>query len=672
MKNMFEKVKKNISIKIKAVKKRKTTNEVKEEEEDNEIFEELLDMKKEKKERKHVLDIIGSNFTKDTKQRNHSSASTYLSGDDESHKRLIQSFQREKGLDFRFLNIEGKSEFKYYTDMKELEHDWDLKDNKAFEDNYLMLRDRNKIIEPEKRKAVAQYAAKYQILKDNFLLIGTGRQEWNKGKKAVGMLFPTPQIINFYMNEIFFVSPSIASAKYSSHSQLNIFDGKIVNTNKLYAYIQKNDYTDVCIYKYDTYNWICIGVRNGRNEIIDNEFLNNNEAMQLIDKLLLDISRNRGDKSSEIVGTKHISLSTMFENDKEQAVIMDEGSFRISLIRQSKAIPNANINEIDRMIHIRCLESSGRLRKINDIGYMPEHLNIILKALLENNTLVPGMSIFLGQPGSAKSTTIYSLFKHIWEEYGQMIVTLETILEFDVPGFRSVALDDTSSATNPDIKMTYERTFDKLQQTFTNGVIFGEIIEKTQIESFVKAAARGRMVASTMHTNDNHSAFTTFENNGISSISYNNLIKLLVHHDLKERVCQTCKGSKKSDELEECRECSGKGCENCNQTGKIETLCPKCAGTGVDGKELIYEITYFPPKAVPGDAKLHGDDYWKLIRENKIVHISKESVAKAKWKKGLISEEIYKQFDGTSKREIMKIAEKINEAKVEEEAKSAS
>ncbi len=536
----------------------------------------------------------------------------------------------------------------YYKTYSAITSDWDLKDTRAIEDAFLYVRKGDKHSENDLDSSnVAmenkeRNAEKYKILKRHYMVLGTGKKAWNKGKKMIGIFYPTPAIAPFYYDEMVFIGPDVAQKQFGTQDKLDIIDRKTnkISTANLYAYIATHNYSDLLIYQYDDALWSMWAVKNGKKICLGKDAFTNSDAKLIIQALLIDIGENTNNQEFDVSGTIHKGSFDRTGEDYTDIPIGDK-TFRVSMARQYISSRAHGHQDFARSIHIRLLDSGDSLRKIDEIGYYPEDLKIIHSAMINDEQLHVGCNIVAGPPSSGKSTALSSIFADLHDNHDAQIVTIDSSVEFQHKGFRQIATDDTKRASKEEKKVTITKAVNFMLKQYVDGLIVGEVRGADEIVAAVNGAARGRLMAFSVHTNDVRSIFTVLDNAGLKPVSYLPLLRTLLHHRLVPALCPKCKGT-------------GKLAEN----GK-EVVCENCFGTGSHDRELIYELAYLIPGKVPLDCN-PSKDFDKLIASGAIIYRSAEDVARQKYKDGKISKAVYEGVLGAQIEKIKAIAEEMN------------
>lgn len=156
-----------------------------------------------------------------------------------------------------------------------------------------------------------------------------------------------------------------------------------------------------------------------------------------------------------------------------------------------------------------------------------------------------GIFLVAGPTGSGKTTTLYTALSQI-NSVDRKIVSVEDPIEYSLTGVNQVQV-------NPQIDMTFARALRSILRQDPDVIMVGEIRDQETAEIAVRAALVGRMVLSTIHTNDSISAITRLLDLGIPAY----LLAATLRGVLSQRLARR-----------QCRDCNGEGCESCNNTGR--------------------------------------------------------------------------------------------------------
>lgn len=189
---------------------------------------------------------------------------------------------------------------------------------------------------------------------------------------------------------------------------------------------------------------------------------------------------------------------------------------------------------------VRVLDQSRMELNWQALGYPAERVTEIENIIRQPN----GIFLVAGPTGSGKTTTLYTALTHINSE-DRKIITVEDPIEYAIAGVSQVQVQ-------PEIDMTFARALRAILRQDPDVVLIGEIRDEETAEIAVRAALVGRLVLSTVHTNDALSAVDRLLDLKVPPF----LLAATLRGVLSQRLVRTV-----------CSECSGAGCDACGATG---------------------------------------------------------------------------------------------------------
>jgi len=190
-----------------------------------------------------------------------------------------------------------------------------------------------------------------------------------------------------------------------------------------------------------------------------------------------------------------------------------------------------------------------------------------------------GMILVTGPTGSGKSATLYTALNQV-RSVEKNIVTLEDPVEYQLELVRQ-------SQINPEINYDFARGMRSILRQDPDVIMIGEIRDNETAEIAVRAALTGRLLFSTLHTNDTIGAVIRFIEFGIPRSFVATALLLIIAKRLVRQNCPQCRQPYQPAEkfLKEAgiplQEATGffrgSGCENCR-------------GTGFAGRVGVYEL----------------------------------------------------------------------------------
>ena len=224
-------------------------------------------------------------------------------------------------------------------------------------------------------------------------------------------------------------------------------------------------------------------------------------------------------------------------------------------------------NNNERIV-MRILNKDAGEKKLSDLGFEENDYNTLIKSV----TSPQGMILVTGPTGSGKTTTLYSILKHI-NKPELNILTAEDPVEYEMDGIGQVQIRD-------DIGYTFATALRSFLRQDPEVILVGEIRDKDTVDIALKAALTGHLVFSTIHTNDAPSTITRLQNMGTPNYLIAAALSLVMAQRLARRSCQECRIPDENinpkllssvgftpEESSRAKIYKGKGCDKCNQTG---------------------------------------------------------------------------------------------------------
>jgi general secretion pathway protein E len=156
-----------------------------------------------------------------------------------------------------------------------------------------------------------------------------------------------------------------------------------------------------------------------------------------------------------------------------------------------------------------------------------------------------GIFLVAGPTGSGKTTTLYTALSKINTD-DRKVLTVEDPIEYSLAGVNQVQVE-------PDIGLTFASALRAILRQDPDVLMIGEIRDQETAEIAVRSALVGRLVLSTVHTNDALSAVDRLINLGVQPY----LLAATLRGVLSQRLVRKI-----------CTECEGAGCASCDQTGR--------------------------------------------------------------------------------------------------------
>ncbi|NWF72831.1 MAG: type II/IV secretion system protein [Nitrospirae bacterium] len=185
-------------------------------------------------------------------------------------------------------------------------------------------------------------------------------------------------------------------------------------------------------------------------------------------------------------------------------------------------------------IVLRILSKDNVIIDLEDLGLVPPDYQIILR-----NIMKPfGMVLITGPTGSGKSTTLYAMLMRIGTER-QNIVNISTIeepVEYSIPRVNQTQVNHQTG-------VQFSTGLRALLRQDPDVIMVGEIRDKETAEIAVQAALVGRLLLSTLHTNDSTGSIPRLLDIGVEPYLLSSSLTLVVAQRLTRRICKNCRES---------------------------------------------------------------------------------------------------------------------------------
>jgi general secretion pathway protein E len=226
---------------------------------------------------------------------------------------------------------------------------------------------------------------------------------------------------------------------------------------------------------------------------------------------------------------------------------------------------------------LRIFDPDILLKTIDELGLSPHDLPKFNDFIARPT----GIILVTGPTGSGKTTTLYSVLKHLSKPEVN-IVTIEDPIEMVFEDFNQVQV-------RPLIDVTFASSLRTVLRQDPDIIMVGEIRDKETADHAVQAALTGHLVISTLHTNDASSSITRLLDLEVPHFLITSTLIGVVAQRLVRENCKHCTEEYEPteaeaaamkipfDKLKPYRFRRGKGCLHCRETGYL-------------GRTGIYEI----------------------------------------------------------------------------------
>jgi type II secretory ATPase GspE/PulE/Tfp pilus assembly ATPase PilB-like protein len=193
---------------------------------------------------------------------------------------------------------------------------------------------------------------------------------------------------------------------------------------------------------------------------------------------------------------------------------------------------------------IRILPSRLDELDIDQIGLLPEQLQIVQAAIAQTN----GLILVTGPTGSGKTRTLYSYLSAL-NQVQRNICSVEDPIEIRLPGVNQVAY-------HPKAGLDFPTIIRALLRQDPDVIMIGEIRDTESAQLAIQAAQTGHLVLSSLHTRNAMGALTRLKSLGIDQESIESCLRCVSSQRLIRKRCKQCNSS---PQKAPCDLCKGSG-----------------------------------------------------------------------------------------------------------------
>ena len=257
--------------------------------------------------------------------------------------------------------------------------------------------------------------------------------------------------------------------------------------------------------------------------------------------------------------------------------------FRVSVLPSSKG----------EKVALRILDKSQAMLDIEKLGFSEDALVRIKKCASRPH----GMILICGPTGSGKTTTLYSLMKHVHTSE-KNLVTVEDPVEYQIEGINQVTV-------KPDAGLTFASALRSILRQDPDVIMIGEIRDFQTVDIAIKSALTGHLVLSTLHTTTAPGSVVRLVNMGCEPFLISASLVSIIAQRLIRKLCPKCREIYKPSEVlcaklgfylsdTVCRRTATHG------VGKDVSFyrakgCSACLNTGYSGRLGICEVLVMTP-----------------------------------------------------------------------------
>lgn len=290
------------------------------------------------------------------------------------------------------------------------------------------------------------------------------------------------------------------------------------------------------------------------------------------------VLRNVGTLPSELHLAVVSRLKTMAQLDPTERQLPQEG--RIKIRRPGHPDVHLRIStlptHLGEKVCCQMLEGGKAPPSLGDLGFEGEQLESFKRMIRQPS----GLLLVSGPKGSGKRTTLLSAMNAI-RSADLNLVTIEDPIECQLPGINQVQIQ-------PERGLTFAAALRSIVRQDPNVILVGELCDLETGSLATEAATSGKLVMSSLHTQDAPSAIGRLVEMGISPFLVASALVGVVAQRLIRTICEKCKEEYVPSEEE--LAAFGIGKLSAGTTLARGKGCEACLKTGYKGRTAVREI----------------------------------------------------------------------------------
>ncbi|MBM6582469.1 Flp pilus assembly complex ATPase component TadA [Microvirga sp. BT689] len=231
-------------------------------------------------------------------------------------------------------------------------------------------------------------------------------------------------------------------------------------------------------------------------------------------------------------------------------------------------------------VTLRVLDRSRVRLEFPALGFDDDQITLLQRLTEQPN----GIILVTGPTGSGKTTTLYTMLKHV-NQPTVKIFTVEDPIEYQLQGISQVQVQ-------PAIDLDFPTCLRAILRHHPDMILIGEIRDTETARIAVQASLTGHLVLSTLHTNSASETVTRLIDMGIEHFLLGSTLRGIIAQRLVRRLCPACSRPHADSDHLTARLCEEMPALQSRDAPDLRQPvgCEQCQSTGFRGQLSIAEI----------------------------------------------------------------------------------
>lgn len=231
-------------------------------------------------------------------------------------------------------------------------------------------------------------------------------------------------------------------------------------------------------------------------------------------------------------------------------------------------------------VTLRVLDRSRVRLEFPALGFDDDQIRLLQRLTEQPN----GIILVTGPTGSGKTTTLYTMLKHV-NQLTVKIFTVEDPIEYQLQGISQVQVQ-------PAIDLDFPTCLRAILRHHPDMILIGEIRDTETARIAVQASLTGHLVLSTLHTNSASETVTRLIDMGIEHFLLGSTLRGIIAQRLVRRLCPACSRPHAASDHLTARLCEEMPALRSQDAPDLRQPvgCEQCQSTGFRGQLSIAEI----------------------------------------------------------------------------------